>query len=349
MAATNFWYGLGTGFMPTSSTMVTNAMNATGTGGGVVMFAPKTGNITDVCFPITATSGSPGTARCGIQGVSGRAADGTYLAAGSAYVDISSWATGVAWRTLGTAAAVTVGDQICPSLVDLSGTWDAGNRITLGIGVRCLNTAHGQPYGIQYVGSSWSVADVNSFPAWGVKYDDGTVYACGAPCTITNNATWNTGSSPLIIGNRFTVTADSRLVGAHYCIRCGDTVDWVCELYADNASSPTASVTIDWSEDSQYSASPVSMYVPFNGLTLSTGVVYRIVLKPTTVNNPNTFVQMDFVDATARRAFSGEMYGTTADTAGSWTDTTTRLYPIAPVIDQVDVAGSGGGSFVING
>jgi len=182
-----------------------------------------------------------------------------------------------------------------------------------------------------------------------LQYDDGTVIGVTCPASALTNNAWNSGSSPIYRGTKWTPTGACRLVGGWIAARLPDNNVHTLALYAGTAAAPTVTATIDADTIVAANSSAAPIYVPLPPTALSASTVYRLVLEPTTANNNTTFAHAEFADADALAAFFGDLKGTTgvAGSPPTWTDYDNgtdgyRAYPIIPVIDDVTASGAGG-------
>lgn len=321
-----------------SNANATQVLDANNDGVGAVLIAPKAGTIDRIGMYLTAVTGVPPTYRLGIEGVtSTRQPDNVYLASGGAYVDKGgiAFSPGWAWSTLGSPVTVAAGDKIAATARYQSGTVNASNCVTCGYGFSSTQpSANARPYSLTLTGGTW--AAVRVLPIMAVRYTDGTVVGIPIASTATVES-WNSGSNPLHLGNLWTPSARCRLVGAQLCIRPQASSDFDVRVYLGGSSSPAAQASIDadvdWAGVSV--TDPGEIVLP--PLTLRPGVPVRLVVTPTTANSITQFIRINTPDADSCAAWVGELRGTTAQTAGTWTDYTNRIYPIVPLIDQVDV------------
>ena len=337
----------------TSSSFTTQALDASTDGAGAIFYVPKTGTIDRIGVLQTAKAGTAPTYRYGVEGVTTtRAPDGTYLNAGNAYVDAADPATAFAWRTLGATASVTAGDLVAATVRYQTGTVDASNFSTLAVRVGSGITQF-HPFGLTLTAGTWA-ATTNGQPCIALRYDDGDVIFGTVPASSLANTAWNSGSSPIYLGTKWTPAVTCRLVGCWVCIRVPDNNTHNIRLYAGTASSPEFTVDFDSDTGIANNTTANASYIPVPPTTLTAGAVYRLVLEPTTANNNTTFAHAVFADADAQAAYGGELKGTSgvAGSPPTWTDYDNgtdgyRVYPVFPVID--DVTASGGGSTRVYG
>lgn len=331
------------GKLPLYGNITSHDLDANNDGFGFVFKAPKSGDISKVLFAVNAVDGTPPTYRVGLEGVSSRAPDGTYLTSGTAYVDQSSWSTGTAWQTLGAAATVSAGDLVAATIRYQTGTVDASNNVQVSGQTQIGLAQSGNPYTCVLTAGSWAVGNTAMVALASVQYSDGTILSCNPAATVSNNS-WSSASSPRYRGNKFTPPVDARIFGAWFQMRAGDTSDWSIELYEGTDSSPIVSAAVDWSECVAGTGQIYTVFVPFEPTALTGGTAYRIIANPTTTNANTYFGQLSFVDSDSAAAYAGMLSGSTASTAGSWTDDATVVYSIVPAMDQVE---SGGASTTI--
>lgn len=335
--------------MPYDGTVGTHPLDANNDGIGAVLIAPKAGTIDRIGFPVSAVTGTSPTYRLGVQSASGRAPSGTYLGAtNAAYVDNAPSGAGYTWLTLGETVTVSQGDILVATALYQSGTVDGSNFATAIRGLSVESFVVSAPYAITLTAGTWSVTARP--PSISLKYDDDTVFPFTAAVSGAGNNAINRLSNPLYRGTLWTPAVDQRIVGVQILGSFDDADDFDVHLFEGTGSSPNQTVSVDSSVVHNATGAASAIFVPLEPETLTASTAYRVVIEPKTANFLNNFGHAVFADADSRSAFCGDLMGTTAATAGTWTDYTDRVYSIVPVIDQVDVAASsGGGSFVISG
>ncbi|MCC7186195.1 MAG: DUF4082 domain-containing protein, partial [Acidobacteria bacterium] len=313
---------------------------------GLVMEAPKTGNISKIGFYLpTVTTGATLDAR--LESVSSTTGlpSASLFAANTDGTVVSVTAT-PAWleATLTAAAAVTKGERIALVVAqpaagsgscavgNIANWWGSGN-------------AHGIPFGANYV-ASWAASSGFRCPLIFPVYDDNTYGYCpqNMPITAINLAyTWNSSSTPDEVGNRFDLVVPTRIVGARLFFNpAGDGRDFTLRLY-DSGGTQLATRTFDSAQyaNSTYLWADLLFTSPVD---CSAGV-HRMTILPTTVSNNGTG-HITIPSATgARYAMPGgvDTYWTERTDAGAFSDTNTRMMLMTPLVQGFDNAAGGGG------
>lgn len=321
-----------------SSTANTQVLSATNNGIGTIFLAPKTGNLSKIGFLVTAQIGTIPTYRASIQGVSGRAPDGTVKGSGTAKHDDTVFATGWNWFSLDTPLAVTAGQELCLVLTYQSGTVNASNCITVSKAVTIGSSAILSPYAIGESAGSWTVAGTTSPPTLSAQYDDGTCLAgCCAYSSLTNaGGSWNNSTGALYRGTKWTVPADVRIIGAMVIIRAPTGANLILNLFLGSASTPAVSTTVTVNNDFEGTVATNAM-IPLPPTVVTAGTVVRLVVQPTTATTFTAFVSATMADAASLSAWWGDLSGTqgTSATPPVWTDAALDAYPVIPIIDQI--------------
>lgn len=324
-----------------SSSFTGQNIDANNDGTALVLRCPKAGTIDRIGARINTSTSAP-TYRFGVEGVSGRAPDGAYLASGNAYVDVAAPGTGFAWRSLGTPVAVTEGQLIAGTIRYQSGTIDGTHLINVSHSVSTLHSSSRFPFAANMTAGLWNIA--STLPIMALRYSDGEVAlrCTGCPAdSLTNNTTWNSGSNPLYLGTKFVPSIQCRLRGVDVGLRPGAGADFTVHLFEDSNTTPVASQAIDVDNDWQAVSGWGIARLHLPAYTLRAGHIYRLLLEPMTVTNPTTLVHATFTDADALAAYFGNLAGCTADSSEVFTDYDNgtngyRAYPVIPFVDQIE-------------
>ena len=315
---------------------------------GLIMQAPKTGNISKIGFYVAAhTTGA--TLDCRVETISATNGlpTGTLFGTNTSGTVVTS-ATGWYESTLTAAAAVTKGDRM--SLVVAQPSSSPGScAIGFVSGFFAGVNYHGFPFGGNYV-SSWASAN-GTRPIIYAGYDDGTWGRCpwNLPISsITPTSSFNSSSTPDEVGNRFNALVPMRIVGARLLVNpAGDARDFTIVLY-DGSSSVLATETFDSGQFYNNVAAYWADLIFDAAVDISTGV-HRIALKPTTTSN-NQYGYFD-VNNTAHLSAvqsGADTYHTGRTDGGAWTDTNTRVAMIIPLVSGFDNGAGGGGGLAAN-
>jgi len=337
------------GHMPSPTLATTGfVIDAASEKAGLIMLAPKTGNISKVGFYVAAHT-SNATLDVRIETVSATTGlpTGTLFGTNTSGTAATT-ATGWYESTLTASAAVTMGDMV--ALVVAQPAASPGN-CSIGDLANWFGSGSGTgiPFGANYV-SSWAAAASYRRPLIFPVYDDATYGFCplNMPITAVNNAyTWNSSSTPDEVGNRFNLVVPTRIVGARVFMNpAGDSRDFSLRLY-NNAGTQLATRTFD---SAQY-AGATYLWGDFlfaAAVDCSAGVHRMTILPTTTSNNGSGHVTISSATG-ARYAMPGgnDAYWTERTDAGSFSDTNTRLMHLIPLVQGFD-DGAGGGGLAAN-
>lgn len=316
----------------------TQVLDGTDDSSSLLFVAAKTGNIVEIGAYCSAASGTP-TITGSLEGITGGAtptSDGTPVT-GGATVGITP--TSAAWNvwTLGTPAAVTVGQQCAAQLKYSSGSGSA----TIDRGYSVSGGLYGNPYTGNLANGTLSAS--NTFlPTIYVRYDDGTIQGVAARASSIA-AGWATGTNPLK-GNKWTPAATVLVDGIYAAIRPAAGFDFMAEMYTAGSGTPVASVGTFEGDKAFASQSVVQWgFFPFGAeYALAGGTAHRFVLRATTANAPTEAILLTFKDSTTFNGRVGSEWAHTVNNAqdDSWTDTENAICAIYPRV--VGVVTSGG-------
>lgn len=166
-----------------------------------------------------------------------------------------------------------------------------------------------------------------------IEYSDGSTEWCGLyPITNLNTIGFNSGSNPDERGNIFQVPFPCRIMGACANIYMVAGSDFDIVLYDAN-NNILESISVD-GDLQPTTANRSAVWLFDTPVELLPNTNYRLVVKPTTVNNV-TLNGIDVGNASHLDAFElGQLfYRTTRVDAGSWTNTTTGRECIWPLFD----------------
>jgi hypothetical protein len=80
---------------------------------------------------------------------------------------------------------------------------------------------------------------------------------------------------------------------------------------------------------------PWAMFLPLPLTSLTAGTKYRFLIEPTTANSQSMACYIEYQDVESQRANWGELIGVVTNDLSTFTEYTTRAYPIVPVIDLI--------------
>ena len=300
-----------------------------------VFRVPKSGNITKVGFRVI-TAATPQTIRVSLCTVDAATGDPTTtLYGGSAAGTQASPAANTFYEvTLGTAAAATIGDVIAVVLQFDTTAGDVG--ISPGLTSYGGRAIVAFPY-LDVFATAWTKGaanGVNCIPACTIGYDDGTYpYNGMTPIATTAPAivTFNNGSTPDEVGNRFTVPFPCRVSG--FWAICDFDGDADLVLYGPT-DTVLATVSVDKDIEAVATAAHQT-YLPFAPVTLAASTTYRFVVKPTSATSLSVYRISSHSAAAMDQMSGGQTFHETSRTdAGAWTDTTTqRIFSLGLLFD----------------
>lgn len=314
----------------------------------LIFQAPKTGTVNKIGFVVAAhTTGA--TLECEIQTVSASTGFPTGTKVGSSTTGtVATTATGFYEATLSTGASVTKGTLYALVVAQPSA---ASGNCAIGDLVNHFGSTGQQnfPYGAAYA-SSWAMASNARRPLIFPGYNDSTYgfVPLNPPVTAVSSTTFNSGSTPDEVGNRFTTVAPLRIAGIRLAVNpAADGRDFTVKLL-DSGGSTLATKTIDTGQFGQSAYAWADLY--FDASVECPAGTYRITITPTTGSN---IVVGWFTMPSAtgiRHASPGgvDTYWTERTDGGSWTDTTTRIAQLSPLIDGLDDAAGGGSGLAAN-
>lgn len=326
-------------------TVVANssAMTASGHKLGIVVQAPKTGSIRKIVWRAGTTSGTA-SVDVRVETLSSGKPSGTLLATNTNAVQ-SSVTTGTIYETQLTAsAAVTRADFIGIALA-----YSAGTSITIQLGSNSVFSSNSTNFPGLYLDTGAGYASIASrIPMICLEYDDGT-YELPLGCwwsngTAASTSTFSSGEQ----GARFRLPFRSSCCGLWHSF--DPDADVTFKLYADS-TSPGGTVLAEELFPAANFRTANSGHVPClfpSSVILEANTWYRLV---GAVSAASTRYQYYDLQSTtfAQVSLLGADHYQTVSSGSTWTDTTTRLPLIAPILDQLDngvigipLIGSGG-------
>lgn len=337
----------------TNVTFSTATLNANTNEIGFVFQMPEAATITTIGWRQGTLTGTPGTLRVGLQGVSATTGrnDGTYIGGATNYVDYNSWSSGnnstFVTHTLPSAVSLTRGQLVCLYLDPQAvGTWNASNQVTVTSSVSDFRRGQVRPY---YFANGAIVSDFNQkvFLLRSSTATYGNPYQSFTSSALTN------ATNPDEIGFAFTLNSTLfstyKVAGirvANAITGSGGTFNVV--LY-DNT---TALQTVSFDTDQTYRFAQNTIDVMFTDATLATlntGTEYIVGQKATSATlNACVPVYTTLPTANDKTAFSGETirYAQRQGT-GAWSFANdTRLPMVSLIIDTTAFTGGGGGLLV---
>lgn len=332
------------GINATPATVSVVGLTGAGYKYGVVLRAPKAGNIHKIgfCFGALAT---PQDTDFRVETVSAQFPSGTLWATNTNVVIPSGSLTAASLNmaTLTADATVALNDLI--GLVIAPAGTPAMNVVTMWSGYNML------PYAV-FNNGAW--AQSLSSPVIAIEYSDGS-YALTphvVPFNAVNTHTYNSGSTPDEIGAKFRIPVSMRAMGFWLGVDLDNTCDVV--IYDSDGASVLATATLTNAGRSITTGSlPLFGYFA-SPATLQANTYYYLSVKPGASNV--SLYSWDMLSAAALDQLPGGQdwhYVTAKDPSGvgSWSATTTRYPVLGLLMDGIDQgSGSGGGTtiFVIN-
>jgi hypothetical protein len=210
----------------------------------------------------------------------------------------------------------------------------------------------GTPFAITSTdaGSTWTVGSASRTPHIAPRKTDGS-YPRGFMATSnTANVAWGTdgGDNPLWRGNQFSLPVNFRVIGYNALWRSDAGEDMEFHIYS--GTSPYASRLVDTARGWAGEFAGAPGFVPCTPWEGTASTTYHCVFEPQSSAGPTEVCRLEFVSTAAREAYCGAVYGTHSDSGTpSWSPQTTYVYPISPVIDQLDTGTAGGGQGISQG
>lgn len=337
----------------TTPSFGTQTLNATTNDFGIVFQMPEAATITTIGWRQGTLTGTPGTLRVGLQGVSTTTGlqNGTYIGGATNYVDYNSWAAGnnntFITHTLPSSVSLTQGQLVCLYLKPQAvGTWNGTNQVTVTQNLNDIRNGICRPYSIVNGAISSSFQDEVFLVRSSTK-------TYGNPVQSINTASLTTATNPDEVGLAFTIgstyfstyqVAGVRIVnGINASNAAGNIV-----LYNNTTALQTLSVDTD--QVYRFGANSYEMYFTDSTLaTLNTGTEYILGQKATTtVASAWQPLYWTLPTSGDISAFSTETirYGQRQGT-GAWSFTNdTRLPAVELLIRSTAYSGGGGGLLV---
>lgn len=316
-------------------------MDADGEKVGVPLNIYHAGDITKIHF-MTETVTEGDTILLSLQDDSGAGVpDGTPDESGTqviADVDDNTWFT----VTLDSARTVARGDIVWVVL-EYNSYVDGNLNIRLLNGLPAFLGSHAR----LNTAAAWSANSGGETGNFIIEYDTGIEYnpmmIPVTSCATTTSLT--TATNPDEIGNYFSLPYPATIIGGRWNGR--HTGDAQIVLYADDGTQLATTNTLD--EDLTYTADLTGFGGYFtSSYNLVANTNYRLVLKPTT----GTSVRFWYCTANAAGDFAQINNGTTwyktsRVDAGSFTEDTSIIYQIYPLLISFDDAVGAGGSVTV--
>lgn len=243
--------------------------------------------------------------------------------------------------TLSNPFTPTAGEAYAVVLEYDSGTIDVSNFATFVRNGEYTITTRNLPYTLFDVGGGWTKVNepsavspiyLNGFIVQGTEIQIG-----GAQLTFSNT------SSPDERGALWTPKDDCTLIGLFIPdIRisvAAANLDFV--IYSGAFDSSVAQKTVSIQGDELGGTSFGSAFVYFEGLSISQGTEYRLIMKPVTANSISTG-QSTFVNSAHRESVFGPLQETGRTDGGNFSDTAEKLIGVFPLISEVAAGGGGG-------
>ena len=337
-------------------TFVTQTLNATTQDFGFVFQAPEAATITSIGWRQGTLTGTPGTLRVGMQGVSTTTGlnDGTYLGGTTNYVDYTGWSATnnntFIVHTLPTPVSLTRGQLCCiyakPQAV---GTWNGTNQVTVTVQSTDIRKGILRPYYI------WNGAKENDAGFGDEIYLlRSSTKTYGQPIQSFTNPTLSAGGNPDEIGLAFTIgsTAFSTYQVAGIRISNGGTA--TNNSYSVNLMSNTTTlqtVTVDTDQIRTFAVNSYDIYFTDTTLaTLNTGTEYIASVKALSATagaaSPQYITMPTANDITA---YSNQTIRyAERQTTGAWSFTNSTRYPMIELFIKTTAFTGGTGGLLVH-
>lgn len=333
---------------------VTQTLNATTQDFGFVFAMPEAATITTIGWRQGTQTGTPGTLRVGLQGVSATTGrnDGTYLGGASNFVDYTGWSTAnnntFITHTLPTSVSLTRGQLVClyakPQAV---GTWNGTNNVTVCMQLSDVRKGILRPY---YIFNGAIESDAGFGDEVYLLRSSTKTY--GFPVLSPQETALTTATNPDEVGLAFTISNTNfstyQIAGmriANNSTTSGSS--FICRISQDTTVLQT--ITIDSDQIRRFGRNTFDVYFQDTTLaTLNTGTEYIASIKAGgatgTATVPQYFSLPTSGDITA---FSSETirYASRQGT-GAWSFASNTRLPIIEVFLKSTAFTSGGGLLV---
>ena len=340
------------GFRPDSTiTFNTVTLNANTNDFGIVFQMPEAATITTIGWRQGTLTGTPGTLRVGLQGVSATTGlqNGTYLGGATNYVDYTGWAAGnnntFITHTLPSSVSLTRGQLVCLYLDPQAvGTWNASNNVTVTHSIASDGRRFNRPYYFSNAAIQTSFDDE-------VYLLRSSTNTYGNPVQSFTSAALTNATNPDEIGLAFTLgstlfstytVAGARVTGA--ITGAGGTL----EVRLNNNTTVLQTAAVDTDQIYRFATNTFEFWFTNSSLTtLNTGTEYILSLKATsaTANAASvtygTYPTSGDISAISNQTVRyAERQGT-----GAWSFTNTTRLPVIELILN-STAFTGGGLLV---
>lgn len=293
----------------------TYLMDASGEKACLIFRVPKTGNIDRLAAVIAAVANAPDNGlRFSLQNV--QLTDGQPDGTVDENATVASGSVATGWLesgALSASRAVTRNDLLA-AVLDFP-TFVAGDSVTVQ-GINFNGNQTGWPYGIA------NTAKQNSnLPQIFLRYDDAiwiSVHPLIMPFTSVTTLSMDTGTTPDEAGVAFTPQFDCKLREAYFMMSVPAAGDYDIVLY-DSGNSVLSTESYDGDVTGSLSGRHYHFFLD-SDVELAAGSLYRLVLKPTTLNNVTltyAVVPSQMFDTTHGGT---DFYLTARTDAGSWTN-----------------------------
>lgn len=322
----------------TGTAITTHLVDATNDSAGAILTAPKTGNISAVGRPVTAVGGTGTTGTMRMETVSGAAGSptGTIFAAGADATDDVS-ATGWAWKTLNTPAAVTKGNDF--AVVYTASAADGTNNATFGYGLTGVSAL--RPYSVVRTAGTWSFPSVP--PLFAAKYDDGEIILGCYPLTAIGTST-NIASdtTPDEVGVKWTAPTSGSCIGLSIMASVSSlNLAGTAKLYQGDSTELETSTFAASNWRAAFATARFIVHFD-SAVAVAAGTVYRATFLPTvaTATGNIRLVDMTFESADSlQRTMTALAQKCSRTDAGAWTDTSTNIVSVTPLMSAASGAG----------
>jgi hypothetical protein len=337
----------------TNITFGSQTMNSTTNDIGIVFQMPEAATITAVAFRQSSITGTPGTLRVGLQGVSATTGlnDGTYLGGATNYVDYTGWASGnnntFIVNTLPSGVTVTRGQLVCLYLKPQAvGTWNASNLAAISTSIQDWRRGFVRPYKFINANKSTAFEQIPFFVRSSTKTYGNPYQTFSAPA-LTNT------SNPDEIGLAFTINSSSFSTYQVAGVRLTNNIasaSGTFNVVLYNNTTALQTVAVDTDQISRFATNGVEILFEDSTLaTLNTGTEYILGQKAT--SSAANACQPSYATLPTNGDLSAISTETIRyaerQTTGAWSFTNnTRLPMVSLLIKTTAFTGGGGGLLV---
>jgi hypothetical protein len=264
-----------------------------------------------------------------------------------------------AWNTTGALSADRAVDLSAVNFTDANSRWlavvfeyqtfTAADSVVISSINTNTSQSHSGLGGAQLLNTgSWAIANTGALGVVALECDDGS-YAFidqALPISAFGNATTANNAAIRAAGVRFRFPVEVKIEAASLWMAIPNICDGTLIIYDSDGSTSLVSVAVD--NDAVIATGSRHQVVRFPPITLAANTYYRLAFVPTTTTAATVY----YADVNAVGLMDGlvggqDMHWTQRDSAGVWTETTTRRPHFGLKLSAVHDGTGGGGGLAI--